>query len=56
MSPIPPKATEERTSIDVGEVPFATKVHRSQVAPYSIISSAVASSVGGTISPSILAV
>jgi hypothetical protein len=56
MSALPPKADIETQSRDVRFVPFADQVHRNKVVPYSITSSAVVSSVAGTVTPSMRAV
>jgi hypothetical protein len=56
MSAMPLTAARKRTSPEVRKVPFADQVHRSKERPYSITSSARARSVGGTSSPSALAV
>ena len=56
MSAIPPKADIGTQSCDVRFVPKADILHCSIERRYSITSSAVASSVGGTVRPSALAV
>jgi hypothetical protein len=56
MSALPPKADIADSDWHVRFVPKADKVHCIKIVCYSITSSAVASSVGGTVSPSALAV
>ena len=56
MSAFHPKATEQRTQFYVGSVPKAAVSNRSNAAPYSITSSARASSDGGTVRSSAFAV
>ena len=55
MSALPPKADKQQTCRYVRFVPKRTYAAQ-QTAVYSITSSAVASSVGGTVRPSALAV
>jgi len=56
MSALPPKADMVHRDRDVRFVPKAAVSNRSKQRTYSITSSASASSVGGTASPSALAV
>jgi hypothetical protein len=56
MSAFPPIAAELRTSLEVRFVPTTEVMHRSNQDRYSITSSANDINVGGTVTPSCLAV